>query len=86
MFIKTELKQALVRMNSVIHRIRKVPNGSTRHNRLGPSKGGNNNWEKLRNIQTSESYPEEFMGAFSGTEKAQFVITSEEERELFIVD
>lgn len=75
------------RINDVIYRIRKAPNGKPRvvhFNRLAPYNGDNNDQQEVRTLK-DELRPsfDEFMEAYGGTGKARNGITSEEQKDLF---
>lgn len=75
------------RINDVVYRIRKVPNGKPRvvhFNRLAPYAGDNDAEEGVRIAEVVDEY-DHFMSVYSGSSKARFGVTREEQRDLFQV-
>lgn len=76
------------RINDVIYRITKIPNGKPKvvhQNRLAPFEGDHD--EENEEVNQLREKPdlefEEFMGAYGGTGKARYGVTTERQQDLF---
>ena len=83
--------EIMKRINDVVYRIRKTPNGKPRvvhFNRLAPFAGDNNEDHRgatVRRILEQEPTFNEFMDNYSTGHKARYGVTREEQQDLFTV-